>query len=310
MYPLLLKPVIKDYIWGGTKLRDEFGYETGEIAAEAWLLTSRSDASNIILNGEFKNKTITEVLSTWGSEALGKNALKFDRFPILIKFIDAKQSLSLQVHPDDTYALANEGEFGKTEMWYVVGAEKGSQLLCGLKNKVDKTYFAEMVNENNLTAVCNYIDVKKGDTVLIPAGTLHAIGAGLLIAEVQQNSDVTYRVSDYGRLGADGKPRELHLKKALNVIDFEATPPICKNWAEGSGNLVDTKIFISNILRLKGEKVIFNNDSFTSIIVLSGEGVLNSQNCEINFQKGDSIFIPAGLKAKIFGECEILESYV
>lgn len=310
MYPLLLKPIIKNYIWGGTKLKDEFAFETGEIAAEAWLLTVRSDADNIILNGDYKGKTISEVLKIWCDDAVGKNAAKFDRFPLLIKFIDAHESLSVQVHPDDKYAIENENEYGKTEMWYVVDAEVGSQILCGVKPNTTKEDFSEKVKQNDLQSVGNYIDVKNGDTVLIPAGTVHAIGAGLLIAEVQQNSDVTYRVSDYGRLGADGKPRELHLEKALDVIDFKALAPAVKNITEGNGQLVCTQKFTVDILRINGAEEICNDESFVSLVILSSNAVLKYNNECLDLKKGDSVFVPAGLSVSIVGECEVLKSCV
>ena len=216
MYPLLLKPAMKDYLWGGTKLKDEWGFETDkDIAAEAWLLSCHKDGNGVVMNGTLKGKTFSEVLSLWGKEALGERAEKFSDFPILIKFIDAKQSLSVQVHPDDEYALKNEGEFGKNEMWYIVDCEEGAELIYGFKENISKEEFERRIKDNTLPEVCNYVPVKKGDVFFIEAGTLHAIGAGILICEVQQNSNSTYRVWDFGRVGADGKPRELHIDKAL-----------------------------------------------------------------------------------------------
>ena len=218
MYPLLLKAPIKDYIWGGTRLKTEFGFETEkEIAAEGWMLSCHKDGTNTVLNGEFAGKILTEVLDIWGKEALGKNAERFTYFPLLIKLIDAKDKLSVQVHPDDSYALKNEGEYGKTEMWYVVDCDEGASLIYGFNKEISKEEFESRIKDNTLSEVCNYVPVKKGDVFFIGAGTLHAIGEGILIAEVQQNSNTTYRVSDYGRLGADGNPRPLHIEKAVDV---------------------------------------------------------------------------------------------
>ena len=208
-YPLLLKPVVKDYLWGGTRLKTEFGFETDkEISAEGWMLSCHKDGTNTVKNGAYAGKPLDEVLRLWGYE---------EKFPILIKLIDAKDRLSVQVHPDNKYALENEGEYGKTEMWYVVDCEEGAQLIYGFNKKISRSEFEERIKNNTLDEVMNYVPVKKGDVFFIKAGTLHAIGKGILIAEIQQNSNTTYRVSDYGRLGADGKPRELHVKNAVDV---------------------------------------------------------------------------------------------
>ena len=216
-YPLLLKPAIKDYIWGGRRLIDEYGFETnGEIAAEAWMLSCHKDGTNTVLNGFYAGKTLDCVLAEWGFT---------ERFPILIKLIDAKQKLSVQVHPDDAYALENEGELGKTEMWYVVDCEPGAKLAYGFNENISADEFEKRIKDNTLDDFINYVPVKKGDVFFISAGTLHAIGEGILIAEVQQNSNTTYRVSDYGRLGADGKPRELHIAKSLESVDFTLGVP-------------------------------------------------------------------------------------
>lgn len=318
MYPLLLKPPIKDYLWGGTKLKTDFGLETEkEIAAEAWMLSCHKDGMNIVLNGEHKGKTLNEVLKIWGKSSLGKRAENFPYFPILIKLIDAKQKLSVQVHPNDEYALANEGEFGKTEMWYIVDCEPKAKLAYGFKKKIDKKEFEQRIKDNTLDEVINYVPVSKGDVFFIDAGTLHAIGEGILIAEIQQNSNTTYRVSDYGRLGADGKPRELHIEKALEVTK-------CKKPDIPYGNIGQTIVcngnkirdlascdkFNAKVLTLNGEFVVDSKDSFVSLVVLDGYLSLSCDNYIIEAAKGDSIFIPAGLKTELCGVAEILYSYV
>ena len=307
MYPLLLKPLFKNYIWGGTQLKEKFGFKSDDIMAEAWMLTCRNDAANIVMNGQYKGKSIMEVLEIWGKDALGKNANRFDRFPILIKFIDARESLSVQVHPNDKYALENEGEFGKSEMWYIIDAQKGAQLLCGLKGKTEKELFAEKIKENDLYSVCNFIDVQKGDCVFIPAGTIHAIGAGILIAEVQQNSDVTYRVSDYGRLGGDGNPRELHLEKAIEVLDFNANAPKLK---KADGLMHSNDKFSAELVKLNGQMQILNNESFVSLVFISGECEIAYKDGSIKVKEGDSLFIPAHFEVVVSGKTEILKSYV
>ncbi len=315
MYPLLLKAPIKDYIWGGTKLKTDFGFQTDkDIAAEAWLLSCHRDGMNTVLNGEHKGKTINEVLEIWGSAALGKNAEKFSYFPILIKFIDAKQSLSVQVHPEDEYALLVEGEYGKTEMWYIVDCEEGAELVYGFQKDISKEEFERRIKDNTLMDVCNSVPVEKGDVFFIAAGTLHAIGAGILIAEVQQNSNSTYRVFDFGRLGADGKPRELHIDKALEVTVCE-TPKIPygkvgKVIGDGITELVSCDKFTARAVDLNGVLDICSPDSFVSVIVLEGDAVIEYENEKTVLTKGSSVFVPAGIKTTIEGNTKLLYSFV
>lgn len=318
MYPLLLKPAMKDYLWGGTKLKEEWGFETDKnIAAEAWLLSSHRDGDGIVANGELKGKAFSEVLSLWGKEALGERAERFSYFPILIKFIDAKQSLSVQVHPDDEYALKNEGEFGKSEMWYIVDCEEGAELIYGFKENISKEEFERRIKDNTLPEVCNYVPVKKGDVFFIEAGTLHAIGAGILICEVQQNSNSTYRVWDFGRVGADGKPRELHIDKALDVTKCEKpTRPygrvgeIVGNENDFKRELVNCDLFKSGIMKISEKGTIETNGSFTSLIFLDGEAEVKWNEGSFNAKKGDSVFVPAGMEVKIKGNAELLYAYV
>lgn len=318
MYPLLLKPPVKDYIWGGTRLKEEYGFECdSEKAAEAWMLSCHKDGAGIVKNGEFEGKTLSEVLEVWGNEAIGKNASEFPYFPVLIKLIDAKDRLSVQVHPDDEYALANEGEFGKTEMWYVVDCDEGAKLIYGFNRTINKTEFEQRIKENTLEEVCNYVPVKKGDVFFIAAGTLHAIGTGILIAEVQQNSNTTYRVSDYGRLGADGKPRQLHIEKAIEVTDLsEPTVPYgnigerVKTSYGSERTLAECKFFTSKLLNLSEKATFENSDSFISLIVLDGNVNLKYADGEISAKKGESIFIPAKITVELEGKAEILYSQV
>lgn len=318
MYPLLLKPPIKDYLWGGTKLKTDFGFQTEkDIAAEAWMLSAHKDGMNIVLNGEHKGKTINEVLEIWGKSALGKNAEKFSYFPILIKLIDAKQKLSVQVHPDDIYGLANEGEYGKTEMWYVVDCEDGAKLIYGFKENISKEEFEKRIKDNTLADVCNFVSVHKGDIFFIEAGTLHAIGEGILIAEVQQNSNTTYRVSDYGRLGADGKPRELHIEKALDVTKCESPKipygNIGKVTIEGKNSIRELAVcdkFTVKLISLEEPMSINSTESFISLILLDGMANINWGYGEVNAKKGDSIFIPTGLQLEIKGSAKILYSCI
>lgn len=318
MYPLKLKAPIKDYLWGGNRLKTEYGFETtAEKAAEAWVLSCHKDGESVIENGEMSGKTLSEALNIWGDDAIGVNAEKFPYFPLLIKLIDAKDKLSVQVHPEDEYALKNEGEFGKTEAWYVVDCDEGASLIYGFSKEIDKEEFRRRIEDNTLLEVCNIVPVKKGDVFFISAGTLHAIGEGILIAEVQQNSNTTYRVSDYGRLGADGKPRPLHIEKALDVtVTARPTAPYgavgeVKEYAYGvERRLAKCDLFDMSAIKLAGEVEILEKESFLSLLVLSGEIKICFDNGSLKGKKGDSFFIPAGIKVTVSGEAEILKSKV
>lgn len=318
MYPLLLKPAVKDYLWGGTRLKTEFGLESdNDIVAEGWMLSCHESGPVFVVNGEHNGKTLREVLSLWGKDALGKRAEKYSDFPLLIKLIDAKQKLSVQVHPDDQYALENQGEYGKTEMWYVVDCQKDAELIYGFSRDVSKEEFARKIKDNTLTDLCNFVKVNKGDVFFIPSGTLHAIGEGMLIAEVQQNSNSTYRVSDYGRLGADGKPRELHIDKALdvtkcekNILPYGSVGDVTNTPFGTKRTIAECDLFTVDIIGLKGETVINNTESFVSLLCLDGCFDLRWTEGNLSVKKGGSVFIPANMTVNIIGNAEILYSYV
>lgn len=313
MYPVLLKAPLKDYIWGGTRLKDEYGFETDlEKVSEAWVLSCHKDGECVIENGELKGKTLTEALKIWGNSALGNKAAEFPYFPLLIKLIDARDRLSLQVHPDDEYAMRVEGEYGKTEMWYIVDCDEGASLIYGLTKRIDKAEFERRIRDNSIEEVCNFVTVKKGDVFFIPAGTLHAIGKGILIAEVQQNSNTTYRVSDYGRLGADGKPRALHVEKAIDVTKTE--PPTVPYGAvgetvNGARLLASCDLFTAEHISLNGGYTV-DSDGFVSAVALSGNLSVNWGGGGFDMKKGQSVFIPAGVKTELSGCAELLVSRV
>ena len=318
MYPLLLKAPLKDYLWGGTRLIDEFGFESdSEKAAEAWMLSCHKDGNSIVKNGKYAGLTLQQAIELLGADTLGKKAADFTYFPILIKLIDAKDRLSVQVHPNDEYALANEGEYGKTEMWYVVDCDDDAKLIYGFNQDITQGEFLERINNNNLSPVCNYVPVKKGDVFFIEAGTMHAIGKGILIAEVQQNSNTTYRVSDYGRLGADGKPRQLHIKQAVEVTKTQK--PTRPYGAVGDvtlypfgtvRELAKCEYFTTELIHLDGNVGIYDNDSFISLLVLDGEVSLSYTGGMMRLKKGDSVFIPATLKTRLSGTAEILYTHM
>ena len=296
---LKLNPVFKDYIWGGTRLRDDFGLKTDiNPVAEGWMLACHKDGMNTIDGGEYDGKTLESVIKEGGkSKIAGTNSEKFPYFPVLIKLIDAKDNLSVQVHPDNEYAARVEHEFGKTEMWYVLDAAPGATLIYGFKNKIGKEEFKQAIESNTLLDVLNVVEVKKGDMFFIEAGTVHAIGKGALIAEIQQNSNSTYRVYDYGRLGKDGKPRELHIQKAIDVSKTEpakyGTKPFGKKEEISGGTrqmLTECPLFSVYNYELCGKiELNANEESFNHILVVDGSGKIGGRE----FKKGDSFFVPA-----------------
>ena len=313
MKPLILNPPIKDYIWGGTKLREQFGKKSDlERLAESWELSCHKDGMSIIANGEYSGRSLKDFLNE-NPSALGTKCSKFDDFPILIKLIDARDNLSVQVHPDNEYAMRIEGEYGKTEMWYIVDCEENASLIYGFKEQISKDDFQKAIEENTLLDKVNSVPVKKGDVFFIEAGTLHAIGKGILIAEIQQNSNTTYRVYDYGRVGNDGKPRELHVEKALDVTKLTPADSYNKPITENLNGWSRTQLAKCEYFTVYNGNIETSADlnaddnSFNHILVLDGAAVIEAQNEKIDIHKGDSIFIPAGLgEYKICGKCSII----
>lgn len=304
LYPMKLEAPLKDYLWGGTRLKDEYGKKTNlDKVAESWELACHKDGKSKIVNGEAAGLFLEDWLAGQDKSVLGTNAASFLYFPLLIKLIDAKGDLSVQVHPDNDYAMRVEGEYGKTEMWYIVDCEPGASLLYGFKEKISKEEFERRIADNTLLEVCNRVPVKKGDVFFIDSGTLHAIGKGILICEIQQNSNTTYRIYDYGRVGKDGKPRELHVKKAIDVTKLE--PPTKPTTALAKIDIIpglDMKLlaeceyFTAYHAKLKGEASLkAGSESFQTFTVLSGSLKLTSGDTVLDFYKGESVFIPAGL---------------
>lgn len=279
-----LFPACKDYLWGGEKLRTEYGVQSDlHPLAEAWVLSCHKDGPSTLADGT----TLPQYVAAHPG-CLGKNCEAFADFPVLIKFIDAKSNLSIQVHPSDEYALANEGQYGKTEMWYILESEPGAFLYYGFAHEISREEFAARIQNNTLPEVLNAVPVHKGDCIFIPSGTLHAIGKGIVLAEVQQNSNVTYRVYDYGRLGADGKPRALHIEKALEVT--QRTPP---QPCDFGSHLGCCKYFTADSLHGSFDDAC-GDESFTSLLVLEGTGSITCGEQSLPVQKGDSLFLPAG----------------
>ena len=299
-----LDPAFKDNLWGGTKLRTKFGKKCDyDIIAESWELSAHPDGQSRIATGRYRGMLFNEYLSIIGKESLGWKCQAQDRFPILIKFIDAKQALSIQIHPDDEYALENENEYGKNEMWYVVDCDPGAYLYCGLSRTVTKEEIEERIANNTITEVLNKVNVHKGDVVMVKAGTIHAIGAGIIVCEIQQNSNSTYRMYDYDRRDKYGNPRELHVEKALDVVDTNAyeKDKSCEVILEENDSyqmerLVQCKYFECLKYEIKDEaRIKMDESSFISVVIIEGEGTIHADDYadEMPFKAGDSFFISA-----------------
>lgn len=306
---LKLRPSCKDYLWGGHRLVEEYGKEyDGEVLAETWELSCHPDGPSTIVNGVYAGKTLQQYIDEAGKEVLGTHCRRFCDFPILTKFIDAKDNLSIQVHPDNHYALEHEGQYGKTEMWYVMDAGERAYLYYGFKKEISREEFEQRIKEDTLLEVLNAVPVQKGDVLFIESGTIHAIGKDILIAEIQQNSNVTYRVYDYGRIGKDGKKRDLHIEKALAVT---RRVPIIRD-KSSYPHVADCDYFTVDKLNLDGKVMkkmegSVSEESFASFLFLDGKGTISDGSETLEFEKGDSFFLSAGSGGYIIeGSCDAL----
>ena len=271
MEPIFFKPIYKNVIWGGKRIAEVFNRKCADDdIGEAWELSAHKNGLSIISNGEFKDESLLDLFNDKEKRLaiFGKHCSNLERFPILIKFIDANKNLSIQVHPDDNYARKYENDSGKSEVWYVMDCNDGAKLVYGFKDDVIEENLREAIN--NIEENVNYVDIHKGDFISIPSGTVHAIMEGTLICEIQQSSDITYRVYDWNRVDKNGKPRELHREKALDVIRLEK-----KNAIDNYANLKeDTNLYASNIFKVDMIKVkqqknlVSNKESFTTYIVV------------------------------------------
>ena len=307
--PIKLIPTFKDYIWGGNRLVNEYNKNCDfERVAESWELSTHKDGESVVADGDFKGSTLSEYIKSNEHNVLGKNAEAFETFPMLIKFIDAKESLSIQVHPDDEYSLKNNGEYGKTEMWYILDCDEDSYLYYGFNEEISKEEFRRSIEENTLLNYLNKVKVNKGDVFFIKAGTVHAIGKGIVICEVQQNSNTTYRVYDYDRTDKDGNKRPLHIEQAIAVAE---TKP-ARNYKRIGNILAECEYFtVEELVVDDTSQIEVTDNSFVSVIVIDGQGELSNNECVTKFIKGDSIFIPAQNCAfQINGKCKLIISYV
>ncbi len=317
-YPMLLEPFISELVWGGTRLISDYGIQTEKRnAAEAWVLSCHEAGENRIANGDFTGMTLADYYRQ-NPQCVGTDGAGCKDFPILVKLIDARDDLSVQVHPDDAYCTKTGEGQGKTEAWYVLDCEENACLILGFREQISSQAFQKAVETDTLMDAVQRIPVKKGDCFFIEAGTLHAICKGILLAEVQQNSNTTYRIYDYNRPGLDGKPRELHTAQALAVTkcepyraqSIEAIPETGEGWSKTP--LCACEYFSMWAIETQGAYQAWADEaSFVSLLVLEGEGTLTCKGESLSLQKGGSVFLPAGCGGfSVQGTMKLLESRI
>lgn len=305
LYPIRFKPIYKKLIWGGEKLKEEYGKtDAPEMTGESWEISNVEDNISVVSNGFLAGNTLEEIIEVYMGDLVGDWIFeKFGTFfPILTKFIHSNDNLSIQVHPGDEYAMEHHGENGKTEMWYILEAEKDAKLIVGFNKNTDREEFLKSLKNGTLVELMNFEPVQKGDVLFMPTGRIHALGPGIVLAEIQQTSDMTYRIYDWDRVEADGKPRELHIDHATNVMDFKVqdnyktvyTPRL--NVAE---DLADCPYFTTRYMQFDQpvDKDYNLIDSFVIYMCMEGKVFLNYPGGEPELlQKGDTVLIPAAIK--------------
>ena len=322
MTPLKFEPIFKTLVWGGEKIAPYKGIETDQKhIGESWELSGVAGNESVVTEGPLKGKTIAQLVKEYKGQLVGKHVYENtgDEFPLLIKFIDALSDLSIQVHPnDDLAAKRHNGSKGKTEMWYVVAADEGAHLLTGLTEKITPEQYAAKVADGTITDVLARYDVHPGDVFFLPAGRIHAICGGCFIAEIQQTSNITYRIYDYGRLGLDGKPREVHTELAKDAIDYTVYPDYRTQYTpekDTEVEVVSCQYCTTSIydLTLPYAKDLSEIDSFMVVMCLSGEGTLEVDGEEIGIHQGETVLIPADADDVCFipeDGMKVLTSYI
>lgn len=310
LYPFKLKPIFKKKIWGGFYFYDLFNIPKNdkEPIGETWVLSALEENETIVENGHFASNSVSELTEVFLDDLMGEEA--FDKyetnFPLLVKFIDARDYLSVQLHPNDQIAFnKHKQKFGKSELWYVLQADKNAHVIAGFNRKLNRNELEQLIIKNKLQDVLNYIPVKSGDIVYLPAGLVHALGPGVVLLEIQQSSDITYRLYDWGRVGEDGNPRELHIQDGLDAIDFNLEPTIITSFKpkpNSTTRMIDTPYFSVSWVNLQTilEKNLEIIDLFIIYVVLEGSCTLIYQEMKIDTKAGDCILVPAIIDKLIF----------
>ncbi|AIF53497.1 type I phosphomannose isomerase catalytic subunit [Pelosinus sp. UFO1] len=304
MYPLKFIPIYKERIWGGNNLRKVFGRQLpGDCIGESWEISGHDSGTSVVTNGNLAGKNINELMAEFKERLMGKTFKNQICFPLLIKIIDANDKLSIQVHPEDKYAHQVEGEAGKTEAWYVINAKEDAKIVYGLRKDITKEDFIKAVESNTIGDTLKIEPVVAGDMIFVPAGTVHALLEGVMVYEVQQNSDTTYRVYDYDRVGDDGKKRELHIEKAIEVINFKEQPS-----CSFRNNYIHCQYFTMEKMMIQGEKTEKTNNQFIIYCVTAGTGEIVYKDTIESLHAGETVLIPACLgEFNIKGNIELLK---
>jgi mannose-6-phosphate isomerase len=317
LYPLQFEPILKERIWGGEKLKSVLNKPiTSKITGESWEISAVQGDVSLVSNGFFKGKSLTALIDSYPIAILG--SVVYERFgkhfPLLFKYLDARDDLSIQVHPNDELAKKRHQSFGKTEMWYIMQADENARVIIGFKEKSSPKLYLDSLKQKTILTNLDSIQTKKGDVFFLETGTVHAIGAGLVIAEIQQTSDITYRIYDFDRVDANGKTRELHVDLALeainyNVVDTKKEYPTIQNQ---SNEIVDCPYFTTNLIPLDGLLTIQNNgDSFKVYMCVEGHFDVITNGIKHAYQTGDTILIPAAINDfDLVGKASVLEIYI
>lgn len=321
MYPLKFHPILKQTLWGGEKIVPfKHLSDNTHNVGESWEISGVPGNESVVANGEYKGKTLPQLIRLFKEEIVGEgNYARYgDTFPLLIKFIDARQDLSIQVHPDDRLAKKRHNSMGKTEMWYVIDAEKGAKLRSGFSQEINPKEYKERVFNGTITDVLQEYEIHKGDVFFLPAGRIHSIGAGAFIAEIQQTSDITYRIFDFNRKDAEGKPRELHTELAKEAIDYEVLDDYRTTYAEEQNEpveLVACPYFTTSLYDLTEEITCDYSelDSFVIFICLEGRcKIVDNNDYELEVKAGETVLLPAAVENLTIypeGQVKLLETY-
>lgn len=317
LYPLQFHPILKERIWGGTKLKTVLNKPiTSDITGESWELSTVENDVSVISNGAYANRSLDDIVSSYPEEILGTKVYeRFGKqFPLLFKFLDAREDLSIQVHPNDELAKKRHNSFGKTEMWYVMQADPGSRIIVGFSERSSPAEFMRNLDKKTLPSILNQVEAKAGDVFFLETGTVHAIGAGIVIAEIQQTSDITYRVYDWDRVDDQGKARELHLDLAIDAMNYEVVDAqkTYSKQVNQSNVMVDCPYFTTNFLRLDGTlEINKTGETFTVYMCVDGRFTLEMISGKCDFKKGDTVLIPADLREySLSGTASLLEIYI
>ncbi|MEP6804823.1 MAG: type I phosphomannose isomerase catalytic subunit [Flavobacterium sp.] len=317
IYPLQFDPILKERIWGGEKLQTVLNKPiVSDITGESWELSTVEGDVSVIANGELKGKSLTELINELPNEILGTRVYERfgNQFPLLFKYLDAREDLSIQVHPNDKLAKERHNSFGKTEMWYVMQADDNARIIVGFKEDSGKDEYLENLNNKTLVSILDDVKAKAGDVFFLETGTVHAIGAGLVVAEIQQTSDITYRLYDFDRKDAQGNTRELHVDLALDAINYNKvdTHKKYQTTVNTSNLIVDCPYFTTNIIPLDGKiDGNKNGETFTVYMCIEGSFEIRYENVNYRYRKGDTVLIPADMRSYVLeGSASILEVYI